>query len=147
MNVPRWISPLFVVAALYDGVLGAIFLCAPRFPFDRFGVTPPNHPGYVQFPAALLIVFGLMFAAIARDPLGNRNLIVYGFLLKIAYCGVTGWYWATSDPPDMWKPFVIVDLIMAALFAWAFAALVPARGDRAGRGDEASGSRAPSRAG
>lgn len=135
MNVPKWIRPLFAVAALYDGLLGVVFLFAPRFPFDLFGVTPPNHPGYVQFPAALLIVFGLMFAAIARDPLGNRNLVVYGILLKVAYCGVTGWYWATSDLPGMWKPFAIVDLVMVALFAWACAAL--ARG--VARGASASG--------
>ena len=29
MNVPKWISPLFWIAALYDGVLGILFLAAP----------------------------------------------------------------------------------------------------------------------
>ena len=49
---------------------------------------PPNHWGYVQFSAALLIIFGLMFLAAARRPIANRNLLPYCFLLKIAYSGV-----------------------------------------------------------
>jgi hypothetical protein len=79
---------LFLNAALYDGVFGAVFLIAPGLVFEWVNVTPPNHWAYVQFPAALLIIFGLMFAAIARNPVGNRNLIIYGFLLKVSYCGI-----------------------------------------------------------
>ena len=123
MKTPRWISPLFVVAALYDGVLGLMFLAAPGALFRLFAVMPPNHPGYVQFPAALLLIFGLMFAAVARDPNANRNLIVYGIALKAAYCGVTGWYWISSDIPGMWKPFVVIDLVMGLLFVWAYSVL------------------------
>ena len=37
-------------------------------------VTPPNHWAYVQFPAALLVIFGLMFVAIAQDPVANRGI-------------------------------------------------------------------------
>ena len=121
MNVPKWISPLFALAALYDGVLGVLFLAAPGYPFRLFEVTPPNHLGYVQFPAALLLIFALMFAAVARNPVANRNLIPYGILLKVAYCGVTFAYWLTSEIPDMWKPLAIVDLAMIALFVWAYA--------------------------
>ncbi len=123
MNVPGWIRPLFAVAALYDGVLGFAFLLAPGLPFRLFAVTPPNHMGYVQFPAALLLVFGLMFLAVAREPVRNRNLIPYGVLLKVAYCGVTTWYWVAGGLPGMWKPFVIVDAAMGALFVWAYRAL------------------------
>ena len=131
MNTSRWISPLFVVAALYDGVLGLLFLAAPGTPFRLFAVTPPNHLGYVQFPAALLLIFGLMFAAIARDPSANRSLILYGILLKAAYCGVTGWYWISSDIPGMWKPFVVIDLVMGLLFVWAYSVL-PSSSERKG---------------
>jgi hypothetical protein len=44
--------------------------------------TEPNHPAYVQFPAALLIIFVLMFVTIARDPARFRHLIPFGVLLK-----------------------------------------------------------------
>jgi len=123
MKVPRWIPLLFVLAALYDGLLGLMFIIAPGYPFELCGVTPPNHVAYVQFPAALLLIFGLMFASIACNPIRNRGLILYGMLLKLAYCAVSGWHWATTDIPWMWKPFTIIDLVMLALFAWAYAIL------------------------
>jgi hypothetical protein len=119
MNVPKWIPALFWVAAAYDGVLGVVFLLNPGWTFRVFEVTPPNHMGYVQFPAALLIVFAIMFGAIARNPVANRGLILYGLLLKASYCGVTSYYWITDGLPGMWKPFVWIDLVMAALFVWA----------------------------
>lgn len=124
MKPARWISPLFVLAAVYDGGLGLLFLAAPNWMFDLYQVTRPNHPGYVQFPALLLIIFGLMFLAIACNPADNRRLIPYGILLKLAYCGVTLWYWMVARwLPDMWKPFAWIDLVMALLFFWAYLTL------------------------
>ena len=123
MNAPKWISPLFFIAALYDGILGVLFLIAPLWVFGRFDVAPPNHVGYVQFPAALLIIFGLIFLNVARDPVRNRGLIVYGILLKIAYCGVASYHWLSGDIPVIWKPFVVIDLVMLVLFALAYQAL------------------------
>jgi hypothetical protein len=46
----------------------------------------------------------------------NRHLILYGILLKIAYCGVVAKYWFTSGVPGMWKPFCIADLVFLLLF-------------------------------
>ena len=117
------VSALFVTAALYDGLLGLAFLIAPGAVFNTFAVTPPNHFGYVQFPAALLLVFALMFAAVAKDPVRNRGLIPYGMLLKLAYCGVTFAYWFTGGIPVMWKPFAVADLVFLAFFAWAYLSL------------------------
>jgi hypothetical protein len=36
---------------------------------------------------------------------------------------VTFGYWFGSGIPWMWKPFAIVDVVMAVLFVWAYAAL------------------------
>jgi hypothetical protein len=123
MNAIGAIRWLFVAAALYDGFLGAAFLVAPAWPFDTFGVTPPNHFGYVQFPAALLVVFALMFVAVAANPWANRNLIPYGILLKVSYCGIAFLYWFREGIPFMWKPFAVVDLVFLALFVWAYTSL------------------------
>ena len=128
MKRPFWIVLLFAIAAAYDGVLGFGFLAAPGYPFEVFHVTPPNHMGYVQFPASLLLIFGLMFVVIAIDPVKNRNLIPYGILLKVAYCGVTLAHWLAAGIPDMWKPFTVIDFIMGVLFVWAYVVL--------GRGEE-----------
>jgi hypothetical protein len=120
MKDDRLVSTLFTIAGLYDGILGAAFLIAPAALFNRFGVTPPNHFGYVQFPAALLIVFAIMFFAVALDPRANRNLIPYGILLKASYCGLVFGYWFTQGLPNMWKPFAVADVLFAALFFWAW---------------------------
>ena len=123
MKTKASIKVLFIVAAVYDGVLGAAFLFASGALFEWFSVTPPNHPGYVQFPAALLIVFAVMYMAIAMNPVRNRNLIPYGILLKVSYCGVVLFHWLTSGIPGMWKPFCLFDLVFLILFVWAWAVL------------------------
>ena len=114
---------LFVVAALYDGLLGAAFLLAPRGVFNWFAVMPPNHLGYAQFPAALLIIFGIMFWRVAMNPVANRNLIPYGILLKVAYCGVVFFHWYGSGIPNMWKPFAVCDVLFLVAFVLAYCSL------------------------
>jgi hypothetical protein len=128
MSAHPAVRALFLLAGLYDGVLGAAFLIAPEWVFRMAEVTPPNYWAYVQFPAALLLIFALMFVAIARDPLGNRNLIVYGILLKVAYCGVAFRYWFTAGIPGLWKPFAVADLVMAVLFVLSYRMLEAGRG-------------------
>lgn len=113
------ISALFYLAAFYDGVLGVAFLFFPQTLLNTFNVPPP-HPGYIQFPAALLVVFALMFLAVARNPQRNRNLIPYGILLKLAYSGVVLRYWLVEQIPFIWKPFAIADVVFAAFFFWAY---------------------------
>ncbi|MEE8572427.1 MAG: hypothetical protein V3T20_04120 [Gemmatimonadota bacterium] len=123
MKKPRAVSVLFYLAALYDGVFGVAFLVAAPALFDWVGVTPPNHFGYIHFPAALLIVFALLFLSIARRPEINRHLIPYGILLKISYCAVVFYHWFTAGIPFIWKPFAIADLVFLVVFIWAYAEL------------------------
>jgi hypothetical protein len=114
---------LFAIAAAYDGLLGLVGLFGTEWFFRTVGVTPPNHPGYVQFPAALLVVFAIMFVAVARDPAKNRGLIPYGMLLKVSYSGVVIYHWVTAGLPWVWKPFAVVDDVFLLLFAWAYVRL------------------------
>jgi len=123
MNRTSEVSLLFYLAALYDGVLGIAFLVAAPELFARFGIPPLAHFGYVQFAAALLVVFALMFVAIARDPRPNRNLVPYGMLLKLSYCAVVFYHWGAGGIADIWKPFAFADLAFLVLFAWAYARL------------------------
>jgi hypothetical protein len=123
----RLISALFLLTALYDGVLGLVFLAAPSAVFQWADVPPPNHLGYVQFPAALLVIFGLMFLSVARDPFVHRDLMIYGILLKASYSGLVFWYWFTTGIPGLWKPFAVIDLVTAILFAWSYATVQDTR--------------------
>ncbi|MBU0641048.1 MAG: hypothetical protein KKB50_19470 [Planctomycetes bacterium] len=123
MRSTRSITLLFTGAAIYDGVLGVAFIVFPAALYHRFGVTPPNHWGYVDFGAALLIVFALMFVNIARRPQANRNLIPYGVLLKLSYCAVVFRYWLAEDIPGMWKPLAFADAAFVLAFLWAYVAI------------------------
>jgi hypothetical protein len=116
----RWIRPFFLIAGIYDGVLGLAFLAIPITLFRWFDVTLPNHLGYVRFPSLLLILFALMFFQIARDPVKHRCLMPYGMGLKIAYCGTVFGYALSGGIPGMWIPWAWADLAFLGLFflAW-----------------------------
>jgi hypothetical protein len=124
----NWIRPLFIVAGLYDGSLGLVFLFFGPQIFQAYGVTPPNHWGYVQFPALLLVVFAIMFFRIAADPVRNRELIWYGVGLKLAYCGTVFYYQVVTGIPPMWMPWAWADLafLIVFLIAWKSLAATPA---------------------
>lgn len=128
MAKSSYVRPLFILAGLYDGLLGVAFCFFAPSIYRTFDVTPPNHYGYVRFPGLLLVVFALMFFAIATEPRRHRNLIPFGILLKLSYCGLVGWYWL-RDPglPTMWKPFVVFDLLFLIGFIWAYRRISPVR--------------------
>jgi len=118
----KWIKPFFLIAALYDGVLGLAFIIAPAEIFAMYVVEPPNHMAFVQFPAFLLIIFAFMFYRIATDPVRNRELILYGCGLKIAYCSLVLVYDLTTGISSMWIPWAWADLAFLVLFviSWRF---------------------------
>ncbi len=122
------IKALFIVAGLYDGILGFAFLFYSTPIFEFAQIPLPPHPGYVQFPALLLVVFALMFFRIAANPGHCRELILYGVGLKIAYCGTIFWHHITAGLPQMWLPFAWADLVFLVLFLLAWKSLGQAYG-------------------
>lgn len=121
-----WVKATFLIGGFYDGVLGLAFLLASPRVFEAFNVTPPNHIGYVQFPAVLILLFGIMFLQIASDPLRFCAMIPYAMGLKVAYCGVVFYHQITLGVPFMWIPFAWADLVFLILFGAAYR--VAARG-------------------
>ncbi len=123
MNIPKWIKPFYIVAAFYDGILGAAFLIAPLAIFHAVQIPPPNHIGYVQFPACILVIFAYMLFNIARDPLANRSLIIYAVLIKLSYCLVVFPHWLAGQMPWIWVPFAFFDLIFMIIFFISYKSL------------------------
>ena len=100
---------VFAIASLYDFMIGIAFLLFGAAIFERAGVPPPNHWAYLHFSALMLIIFGAAFFAVAIDPIANRNLIVYGIMLKACYVGIVAYYAATSGCPTLFIPFAVID--------------------------------------
>jgi hypothetical protein len=116
----KWMKVAFGASAIYDGILALAFLFLGPLIYDYFGIERPNHLGYLQFPALLLIVFAFMYWRIASDPTSNRNLIPYGIGLKVSYCGVVFYHWARGGIPAMWIPFAWIDVGFVVLFVQAW---------------------------
>jgi hypothetical protein len=124
-----WVRPLFVFAGLYDVVLGAAFGLAFKPIYGRFLIPLPNHDAYVQLPAALIAIFGLGFLWVARAPERNRDLVVLGALMKLAFSGIVLSYAFRGAIPPLWVPFAWIDLAFLLAFVVARRAIgtAPAR--------------------
>lgn len=122
MNEKR-VKLLFVIAALYDGILGIAFILFATEIFAFHAVEPPNHIAYVQFPALLLLVFAAMFYRISTDPVKYRELILYGCGLKLSYCILAFGYQITTEIPFMWIPWAWMDVVFLVLFIIAWKSL------------------------
>ncbi|MEA2002105.1 MAG: hypothetical protein U9N84_09520 [Actinomycetota bacterium] len=105
----RYYRGLFGVAAVYDLVLGIIFLFFGRWAFDALDI-PEKYPegGFVPLVGAFVLVLGVGYYLIWRGDLWrNRDLVAIGTLYKLAYTGV-GLYIAIAEE------------VPHALFLWGF---------------------------
>ena len=119
----KTIKLLFIISALYDFILGVIFLVGFKKIYNYFNIALPNHDGYVQFGAALVAIFGVGFWFVARDPQRNRDIVKMGILLKVSYSGVVFYHAALGNLPGVWLPFAWLDIIFLVLFIRALKAL------------------------
>lgn len=113
----RYYRGLFLVAAIYDIVLGIAFTFFYNPVFDMLDVTPPES-GYIPLLGAFFIVIGIAYYLIWRGDLRrNRDMILVGTLYKLAYSAVALLYWAIGDVPHVAfaAVFGIADLIFFAL--------------------------------
>ena len=122
----KWIRAAFAASAIYDAALAIAFLFFGTALLNYFGVEKPNHPGYLHFPALLIVVFALMYWRIASDPAKFRDLIPFGIGLKVAYCAVVFYHWLGGGIPSMWIPIAWIDLVFLILCVQAKRSIGPA---------------------
>jgi len=87
----------FLVAALYDIVLGAgfFFLYAPLW--DAFNIALPSSISYIHLTAAFVFVQGIGYWFVYQDPAGNRGIVKTGLVYKIAFAGLAFYYQAIGQ--------------------------------------------------
>ncbi len=122
-QISGWIRPFFAIAAFYDIVLGLGVLLFFRRLYESAGIPLPNHDAYVQFAASVVLVFGIGFAMVAREPRAHRGIIVLGVLFKLAYGGTVLGHFFLASIPLLWTWFAWIDLVFAAAFVAALVAL------------------------
>ena len=116
----KWIRMVFGAAGIYDGILAIAFITMPEAIFSHYQVEPPNHLGYVEYPAMLLLIFAIMFFRIAFNPVKCRELMLYGCALKFSYTFLVFRYVMTTGIPSMWVTWAWIDGAFLILFVAAW---------------------------
>ena len=116
----KYYKGLFLLAAVYDLILGIVFMFFPKSAFNIVGVPEklPDFVGYISLIGAFLFVIGVAYYLIYRGDLQkNRDLILVGVLYKLAYFSITFYYFAIGNIPHIifFGLFGVVDLIMFIL--------------------------------
>ena len=115
---------MFLSAAIFNWLVGLALAVKAQLLFDLFRVSPaPTEPLFLQLFAWLVIVFGIGYFWVSRDPAPNTPIIKLGILGKISVvlaclaCVLTG--------VVSWQMLILAsaDLVYAILFWRAGAAL------------------------
>ena len=106
MNLARekYYRSLFIIAAVYDVVLGITFTFFPARAFAALGISEklPAFGGYLTLLGAFVLVIGTAYFLIARGDLRrNADLILIGTLYKLAYAGTAFFYWSQGSLPHV----------------------------------------------
>lgn len=87
----------FLVAALYDIVLGAGFFVAYGPLFEALGIELPNSISYIHLTAAFVFVQGLGYWLVYRAPIANRGIVKIGLAYKAAFASLSIWYFVIGE--------------------------------------------------
>jgi len=108
---------LFLSAAVYDTVLGIIFLFFYRPVYNLLGIPVPEYPAYLSLSAAFVLVIGIAYYIVYLNIYRNRDLVVVGTLYKLAYTIVVFYYFLCEYlPHNAFLIFGIIDLVFFFLF-------------------------------
>jgi hypothetical protein len=121
MRFARWI---FTIAGIY-GIVSVLPLYFMESLIDRQDPPPITHPLFFYGFAGVVLVWQLLFLAIARDPDRMRPVIPFAIGEKLSFglAAMVLHRQGRLDPTDLWLGWA--DLILALLFVVAWLRLVP----------------------
>lgn len=73
---------VFVVAALFNFAVGLPMLLAPEAMLTGLGQPVPDDLLMTRLASLLIVVLGIGYGMVARDPVGNRPILWLGVLGK-----------------------------------------------------------------
>ncbi len=104
----------FLLAGLYNVVGGSVGVVSVERRFD----PPPTYPFALQLLLAMVVVMGIGYLMVARDPPGNRGIVWIGLMTKLA--GLVMSFHAIRSgqlPASGWWQPLVNDLPWAVGFA------------------------------
>ncbi len=110
---------LFLIAALYDFVLGSVFFIFMDFIFDSILNLPlPTYPAFYQVAAAFVFVMGIGFYFVYLNMYRNIDIVKVGIAFKVFYTGVAFYYVFVENMPLIFSVFGFLDLIFIVFFVF-----------------------------
>jgi len=110
---------LFLIAALYDFILGFIFFAFLRFFFeDIFKLPYPLYPAFFQAAAAFVFVMGVGFYFVYRNMYRNIDIVKVGITFKLFYTGLAFYHVFVKGMPWIFSVFGFLDLIFIVFFVF-----------------------------
>ena len=110
---------LFLVAALYDFVLGFSFFLFWPFIFDHILKIPyPNYLAFYQAAAAFIFNMGIGFYFVYRNMYRNIDIVKVGIYFKLFYTGLAFYYVFVEKMPWILALFGFLDLIFIVFFVF-----------------------------
>jgi hypothetical protein len=119
----KGIKTVFLIAALYDIILGIVFGLFFKLVYNSFGTELPNHAGYIQLAAAYIFTFGIGFYLVYKDPVRNQAIITLGVLMKLLFVVIVLGHLLIDAVPAFYIPFALLDIVFLLLFLYTQTAL------------------------
>ena len=107
---------LFLIAAVYDLILGFLFFFFYKPIYSYFNITLPVYPMYLQMAAAFVIAMGVGYYFIYLNLYRNIDLVKLGIVYKVVYAGLTSYFYFIGSAHVIFLIFAAIDIIFLLLF-------------------------------
>ena len=115
---------LFLIAALYDFILGFFFFAFWRLIFDHILNMPyPNYLAFYQGAAAFILAMGVGFYFVYLNMYRNIDIVKLGIVFKLFYTGLAFYYVFFQGMPWIFSVFGLLDLIFIVFFVFFLLAI------------------------
>ena len=115
-NKDGFFRVLFLIAAIYDLILGVLFFFFYKSIFSYFDIPLPVYPMYLQMAAAFVIAMGVGYYFIYLNLYRNIDLVKLGVVYKLAYGGLTSYFYFANLAHITFFYFAILDFIFLIFF-------------------------------
>ncbi len=110
---------LFLIAALYDFVLGfAFFFFLPFFFEEIYDIAAPIYPAFFQASAAFVFVMGIGFYFVYLNMYRNIDIVKIGITFKSVYTALAFYYVFIENMPWVFSIFGFIDIVFIVFFVF-----------------------------
>ena len=117
-NYDKFFKNLFLIAAIYDFVLGVGFFLFYRQILNYFNIPIPTYPVYLQMSAAFVFAMGVAYYFVYKNMYRNIDLVKLGVVYKGVYAGLVTYFYFKDLAYIQFFWFAIIDTLFLIIFVW-----------------------------